>query len=255
MTASPHTALRGHRALVAGGSGGLGSAMAKALHAAGAAVAIMGRSASTADTAARIGDHSRPVHPIIADATDRRALSDGFQETLERLGGLDILIAAQGIAFPRVALEHDIEAWDETLETNLTSVFALCQLAARAMAPAGRGKIVTIASMLSFSGGLNVAAYAASKGGVAQLTKALANEWAPLGINVNAIAPGYIRTSANRHIWHENPTRAAEIIARLPAGRWGEPEDLAGPALFLCSSASDYLHGVVLPVNGGWLSR
>ena len=134
-------------------------------------------------------------------------------------------------------------------------MFELAQLAARAMAATGGGKIVTIASMLSFSGGLNVAAYAASKGGVAQLTKALANEWAPLGINVNGIAPGYIKTNLNRHIWQDDPTRTAEILARLPVGRWGEPEDLVGPTLFLCSPAADYLHGVILPVDGGWLSR
>jgi len=252
---SGQSELEGRRALIAGGGGGLGSAMAAALHGVGVDVAIMGRSAATAETAARIGSDARPVHAIQADATDRAALAAGFDEAVERLGGLDILIAAQGITLPRAALDHDLEAWDTTLETNLTSVFELCQLAARTMAPGGRGKILTIASMLSFSGGLNIAAYAASKGGVAQLTKALANEWAPLGINVNSIAPGYIRTAVNRHIWHDNPKRTAEILARLPAGRWGNPEDLAGPALFLCSSASDYLHGVVLPVDGGWLSR
>jgi 2-deoxy-D-gluconate 3-dehydrogenase len=123
------------------------------------------------------------------------------------------------------------------------------------MAQQGRGKIVTIASMLSFSGGLNVAAYAASKGGVAQVTKALANELAPRGVNVNSIAPGYIRTNANVHIWRDDPTRTAEILARLPAGRWGEPDDVVGPLLFLCSTSADYLHGVVLPVDGGWLAR
>ena len=255
MTAPAWTDLEGRRALIAGGGGGIGSAVTAALHRAGADVAILGRSPSALEAAARLSVPGRPVHAVIADATDRAALAAGFEQALEGLGGLDVLIAAQGIALPRVALDHDLEAWDATIETNLTSVFELCQLAARAMAPVGRGKIVTIASMLSFSGGLNVAAYAASKGGVAQLTKALANEWAPLGINVNSIAPGYIKTAANRHIWRDDPTRAAEILTRLPAGRWGEPEDLAGPTLFLCSSAADYLHGIVLPVDGGWLSR
>lgn len=123
------------------------------------------------------------------------------------------------------------------------------------MSAQGAGEIVTVASMLNFSGGFSVAAYAASKGGVAQLTKALANELAPHGVNVNSIAPGYIKTNANVHIWRDDPTRSAEILARLPSGRWGEPADMVGPLLFLCSPASEYLHGVVLPVDGGWLFR
>jgi 2-dehydro-3-deoxy-D-gluconate 5-dehydrogenase len=134
-------------------------------------------------------------------------------------------------------------------------VFALCRLAGSLMVPRGSGKIVTIASMLSFQGGLRAAAYAASKGGVAQLTKALANEWAPHGVNVNAIAPGYVKTPLNRHIWRDDPGRSDAILARLPAGRWGEPSDLAGAAVFLASPASDYVHGIVLPVDGGWLAR
>jgi 2-deoxy-D-gluconate 3-dehydrogenase len=244
--------LAGRRALVVGGGGGLGRAMAHALADAGARVAIMGRSDS-ADEAA--GELATPGFAVRADVADRADLRRGFDEVVERHGGLDVLITAQGATIPSPALDHGLDAWDVTIETNLTAVFELTQLAARTMAPAGRGQIVTIASMLSFSGGYNVAAYAASKGGVAQLTKALANEWASLGINVNAIAPGYIRTQLNRHIWRDDPNRAAEVLARLPAGRWGEPEDLAGPAVFLCSPAADYLHGVILPVDGGWLSR
>ena len=255
MDAPDRFNLSGARALVTGGGGGLGRAIAAALHQAGADVAVLGRSASTDEAAQAIASDERHVHAIRADCNDRTSLAAGFRTALELLGGLEILVAAHGIARPRPALEHDLVAWDETLETNLTSVFELCQLAARTMIPQGRGKIVTIASMLSFSGGLNVAAYAASKGGVAQLTKALANEWAPLGINVNAIAPGYIKTAANRHIWHDDPDRAAEILTRLPAKRWGEPEDLTGAAVFLCSSAADYVHGIVLPVDGGWLAR
>ena len=123
------------------------------------------------------------------------------------------------------------------------------------MVPRGRGKIVTVASMLSFQGGLNAAAYAASKGGVALLTKALCNEWAPAGVNVNSIAPGYVKTSLNRHIWQDDRIRSEAVLARLPAGRWGEPPDLAGAAVFLAAPASDYVHGIVLPVDGGWLAR
>jgi 2-deoxy-D-gluconate 3-dehydrogenase len=246
--------LRGRTALVIGGAGGLGAAMSRGLSAAGVDVAIMGRSESLEQTAQSIGD-GRRVIAARCDVTDRAALDNAIDDVSERLGGIDILVAAQGIAVPRPVLDHDDEAWDRTLETNLTSVFRSCRRVGRQMAERGSGKIVTVASMLSFSGGLNVAAYAASKGGIAQLTKALANELAPRGVNVNAIAPGYIKTGANAHIWRDNPTRTAEILARLPAGRWGEPDDMVGPLLFLCSAASDYLHGVVLPVDGGWLSR
>ena len=247
--------LDGRRALVVGGGGGLGRAIATALDREGAHVAILGRSATATEAAATLGTPERPAFAVRADLTDRGALRDGFAEAVERLGGLDVLVASQGLTVPGPAIDQTLEGWDATIETNLTSAFELAQLSAREMVPAGGGKIVLIASMLSFFGGLNVAAYAAAKGGVAQLTKALANEWAPLGINVNAIAPGYIKTNLNKHIWQDDPQRTSEILARLPAGRWGEPEDLMGPAVFLCSPAAAYLHGVVLPVDGGYLAR
>ena len=249
--------LRGARAVVVGGGGGLGGAMVSALAGAGAGVGIIGRGQAAERVVESVGAEGAhgPLFAVRADVTERETLPLRFEEAIERLGGLDILVTAQGFTVPSPALDQGLGDWDKTIETNLTSVFELAQLAARAMAPQGRGKIVTIASMLSFSGGVGASAYAASKGGVAQLTKALANEWAPLGINVNAIAPGYIKTELNRHIWHDDPARSAEVLSRLPAGRWGEPDDVKGPILFLCSSASDYLHGVVLPVDGGWLSR
>jgi 2-deoxy-D-gluconate 3-dehydrogenase len=153
------------------------------------------------------------------------------------------------------ARDHDLDRWDQVLEANLTAVFELCQLAGRVFLDQGQGKIVNIASMLSFSGGLNVVSYSSSKGGIAQLTKALANEWAAKGVNVNAIAPGYLQTKLNAHIWRDDPDRAGQILARLPAGRWGDPSDLKGAVVFLASAASDYLHGVILPVDGGWLAR
>jgi 2-dehydro-3-deoxy-D-gluconate 5-dehydrogenase len=140
------------------------------------------------------------------------------------------------------------------VDLNLTVTFALCQLAGAAMAAQGSGKVITVASMLSFSGGYRASGYAASKGGVAQMTKALANEWASRGLNVNAIAPGYIQTRMNQHIWRD-PERNARTLDRLPAGRWGNPEDLQGTVIFLASQASDYLHGAIIPVDGGWLSR
>jgi 2-deoxy-D-gluconate 3-dehydrogenase len=231
--------LTGRRALVTGGAGGLGSAMTEALRDAGATVLTLGRSGSD----------------VTADLGDRIALRRGFDEAVERLGGLDVLVQSHGVTRVHEALEYPLEEWDVSLEVNLTSVFELAQLAARTMVEQGRGKIVNVASMLSFSGGLNVAAYAAAKGGVAQLTKALANEWAARGVNVNAIAPGYIRTKLNQHIWRDNPERSAQILARLPSGRWGEPADLKGATVFLCAPASDYVHGIVLPVDGGWLAR
>jgi 2-deoxy-D-gluconate 3-dehydrogenase len=242
--------LRGRRALVTGGGGGLGSAMAEGLRAAGAEVALIGRSDATDRAAARI-----PAAAVRADLSDPDDLRRGFAEAVELLGGLDILVTSHGQVHASPALEHSPAAWAAILDANLTAVFEVCRLAGAIFVAQGSGKIVNIASMLSFSGGLNVVSYAASKGGVAQLTKALANEWAGHGVNVNAIAPGYFRTSANAHIWRDDPVRTAQIIDRLPAGRWGEPADLRGAVVFLSSPASDYVHGVILPVDGGWLSR
>jgi 2-deoxy-D-gluconate 3-dehydrogenase len=246
--------LSGRKAIVTGGAGMLGGAMAEALYTAGADIVIVGRSEKTDEAASRIGSPERPAHPVRADLTDREQLERGFAESVERLGGLDILITSHGIVRAGDSLDYDSALWDEHLEINLTSVFRLCQLAARLMIPQGQGKIINIASMLSFGGGLRAAAYAASKGGVAQITKALANEWASKGVNVNAIAPGYIQTPLNQHIWRD-PVRNEQILARLPVGRWGNPDDLKGATVFLASPASDYLHGVVLPVDGGWLAR
>jgi 2-deoxy-D-gluconate 3-dehydrogenase len=241
----------GLRALVTGGTGAVGSAIARGFLSAGARVAIVGRSDKTATIAAMLGEG---VLGITADLTDSEALSSAFAEATAALGGLDVLVTAHGSARVQSATDYAQEYWDEMLALNLTSVFQLCRLAAPIMLRQGRGKIITIASMLSFSGGLMVSGYAASKGGVAQLTKALANEWSVRGINVNAIAPGYIKTRLNQHIWSD-PLRHDQILARLPAGRWGTPEDLVGAAIFLASRASDYVHGIVLPVDGGWLAR
>jgi 2-deoxy-D-gluconate 3-dehydrogenase len=246
--------LAGRTALVTGGGGGIGKGLAEALYEAGADVAIVGRSDKADRAAAAIGSAERPVHAVRGDLNDRQALPTIFEEAVAKLGGLDILVVCHGTVQAADAVDYDLAAWDEVVESNLTSVFELCKLAGARMIPKGRGKIITIASMLSYSGGLKVVAYAASKGGVAQLTKALANEWAPKGINVNAIAPGYIRTDLNKHVWSD-PVRNPQILARLPSGRWGEPADLKGAVVFLASSASDYVHGILLPVDGGWLSR
>ena len=250
MSAAALFDLSGRRALVTGGGGGIGLGISEALAGAGAQVAILGRSDAADDAAARIGGTA-----IRADLSDRDDLRRGFADAVEALGALDILVASHGTLHAGPALETSLEHWDDTIEVNLTSVFELCRLAGALMVPRGSGKIVTIASMLSFQGGFRAAAYSASKGGVAQLTKALANEWAPHGVNVNAIAPGYVRTQLNSHIWRDDPGRSEAILARLPAGRWGEPDDLAGAVLYLTSAASDYVHGIVLPVDGGWLGR
>jgi 2-dehydro-3-deoxy-D-gluconate 5-dehydrogenase len=250
MTEPPLFDLSGRRALVTGGGGGLGLAISEALAGAGARVAVIGRSDAADEAAARVGGTA-----VRADLSNRDGLRRGFEEAVESLGGLDILVASHGTLHAGPALETSIEHWDATIEVNLTSVFELCRLAGALMVPRRTGKIVTIASMLSFQGGFRAAAYSASKGGVAQLTKALANEWAAHGVNVNAIAPGYVKTPLNSHIWRDDPQRSEAVLARLPAGRWGEPADLAGAAVFLASSASDYVHGIVLPVDGGWLAR
>jgi 2-deoxy-D-gluconate 3-dehydrogenase len=243
--------ISGVRALVTGGTGAIGSAIARGFVAAGAHVAVVGRSENAGTIAAGIGDG---VHGIAADLTDFSELSRAFNEATDALGGLDVLVTAHGSARVQPAAEYSKEFWDEMLASNLTSVFQLCQLAAPIMLGQGRGKIITVASMLSFSGGLMVAGYAASKGGVGQLTKGLANEWGGRGINVNAIAPGYIKTRLNEHIWRD-PVRHDQILTRLPSGRWGTPQDLVGAAIFLASRASDYVHGILLPVDGGWLAR
>jgi 2-deoxy-D-gluconate 3-dehydrogenase len=250
VTALDLFALDGRRALVTGGGGGLGRAAVEALSGAGARVAVVGRSGATDEAAAAVGGV-----PVRADLADRDDLHRGFEEAVAALGGLDVLVAAHGTNHAEDAVDYAIEEWDRLLEVNLTSVFALCQLAGRVFLAQGRGKVITIASMLSFSGGLRVAGYTASKGGVAQLTKALANEWAQSGVNVNAIAPGYVKTALNRHIWRDEPEREAAIRARIPAGRWGEPADLRGAVVFLASAASDYVHGAIVPVDGGWLAR
>lgn len=266
--------LEGRRALITGGAGGIGAAISEAFVAEGADVVIMSRSDSARRVAEAI-DRGGPGRSaagagrgrcwsVVADVADPAASADGFDRAVELLGGLDVLVLSHGAVVVEEALELALEDWQRVIDVNLTATFALCQAAARRMldqrraAPTGTppssGRIITIASMYAFFGGVRVAPYTASKGGVAQLTKALANEWAGLGINVNCIAPGYVRTDLNRHVW-EDPIRSREIVARLPAGRWAEPEDIAGPAVFLASAAAEYLHGVVLPVDGGFLIR
>jgi 2-deoxy-D-gluconate 3-dehydrogenase len=247
--------LTGRKALVTGGSRGLGRAMAQALVHAGAEVAILSRSARIHDAARELADHTgRLVTPVQADMADRDGLRQAFEESVRKLGTLDVLVVSHGIQHRSPAEAFDIEQWDAVLEVNLTSMFLLNKLASQVMLPKGRGKIINVASLLSFIGGITVPAYAAAKGGVTQLTKALSNEWAGRGVNVNAVAPGYMLTDMTEAL-HADPDRNRMILARIPAGRWGEPGDLGGATVFLASDASDYVTGAIIPVDGGWLGR
>ncbi|HEY9285843.1 MAG TPA: 2-dehydro-3-deoxy-D-gluconate 5-dehydrogenase KduD [Pyrinomonadaceae bacterium] len=246
--------LDGRVALVTGASAGLGAAVAVALAEAGADVACHGNSRSPDSTCERVGRAGRRSLPVAGDLADKETPREIVGRTLEEFGRLDILVNNAGTIRRSAAVEYSEEDWDAVVEVNLSSVFRLSQLAGRHMIERGRGKIVNVASLLSFQGGINVPAYAASKGGVAQLTKALANEWAAKGVNVNAIAPGYMSTD-NTAVLRADETRSRQILERIPAGRWGEPDDLAGAAVFLASPASDYVNGHVLVVDGGWLGR
>jgi 2-deoxy-D-gluconate 3-dehydrogenase len=241
--------LDGQKALVTGGTGGLGEAMADALHEAGATVAVAGTSARVHEIAARLGGPG-----FQADLSDRDAPAVLFADAVKQLGQIDILVTAHGMITRHPAEDYPLDEWERTLAINLTSVFSLCQLAGRHMLPRRQGKIINLSSELAFSGGVRVPAYTASKGGVAQLTKGLANEWAGRGVNVNAIAPGYMDTPMTVDLVRD-AARSQQILARIPAGRWGRPADLQGAVVFLASAASDYVHGVVLPIDGGWLSR
>lgn len=246
--------LDGKVALVTGASTGLGTAIAIALAEAGANVACHGNTHAPDATCAAITKIGRTSLAVTGDLADRKTPQRLVEQTIDSFSQLDILVNNAGTIRRAPATEYSEEDWTTVIEVNLSSVFRLSQLAGRHMIERGGGKILNIASLLSFQGGITVPAYAASKGGVAQLTKALANEWAAKNINVNAIAPGYMRTD-NTKALQENETRNRQILERIPAGRWGEPSDLAGAAVFLCSGASDYINGHVLVVDGGWMGR
>ena len=247
--------LDGRNALVTGSSRGLGAAIAIALAQAGANVGCHGRSAEGKSTSERIRGLGRKSFYLSGDMASQEFHAVLIAKTVEEFGSIDILVNNAGTIRRAPASEYQQTDWDDVIAVNLTAVFRLSQLAGQDMLKRkAKGKILNIASILSFQGGITVPAYAAAKGGVAQLTKALANEWASKGINVNAIAPGYMATD-NTTALRQDPQRSRQIMERIPAGRWGESADLAGPAVFLCSSASDYVHGHVLAVDGGWLSR
>ena len=245
--------LAGKVAIVTGASRGLGRAMALGLAEAGADVVVHG-SAPPRRTAEEIEGLGRRAAALGADLADRPAADRVAREAIAAFGRIDILINNAGTIRRQPAAEHNDDWWDLVIEVNLSSVFRLCRAAGAHMLERGSGKIVNIASLLAFQGGITVPGYAAAKGGVAQLTKALANEWAGRGVNVNAIAPGYMATD-NTAALQADPTRSRQILERIPAGRWGTPADLAGAAIYLASPASDYVNGHVLVVDGGWLGR
>lgn len=247
--------ITGRKAIVTGGCVGLGFAMAEALHENGAEVVIIDVSDDVVGVAEKMSENGPKVHSVIGNLVDRVELKSAFTQAMEKLDGhLDILVNNAGLVIRHPAEEFPIEDWDFVIELNLNSVFQLCQLAGRVMLKQGRGKIINMASMLSYSGGYLVTPYAASKGAIAQLTKALGNEWASKGINVNAIAPGYMDTRLNAAI-KEDPNRSDQVFSRVPAGRWGLPSDLKGPVVFLASDASNFLSGAIIPVDGGFLAR
>jgi len=245
--------LTGKIAVVTGGSTGLGAGMSLGLAEAGADVVLVDRVASS-ETERSIQSLGRKTMVIVSDLLKRESPGEIIKSVIDKFGRIDILINNAGIIRRTPAVDFSETDWDEVMTINARTVFFMCQLAGREMLKQKRGKIINIASLLSFQGGILVPSYSASKAAVAQMTKALANEWAQHGININAIAPGYMATN-NTKALREDPVRSKAILDRIPAGRWGTPKDLKGVAVFLASSASDYVNGHVLVVDGGWMAR
>jgi 2-deoxy-D-gluconate 3-dehydrogenase len=245
--------LTGKTAIVTGASGGIGQAIAMALARAGARVAGVARS-SMNETARLVDEAGSSFHPIRADLSSIEPVERILDETIAWAGRADILVNNAGILRRADPLEFSEKDWDDVINVDLKSVFFLAQtFAKRALARGGGAKIINVASVLAYTGGIRVPSYTAAKHGVAGLTRLLANEWAAKGINVNAIAPGYVRTDATQAL-QDDPVRSERLLSRIPAGRWGEPADMGGAAVFLASRASDYCHGTILVVDGGWLA-
>jgi 2-deoxy-D-gluconate 3-dehydrogenase len=247
--------LAGKTALVTGCRRGIGKAAALAL--AGAGANVVGASASLEaddEVAAEVASLGREFRAYRCELSDRQAVYALAADVVAEFPRLDVLVLNAGTIARQPAIEHGDELWDRVIAVNLTAQFVLARELGRRMVEQGSGKIIFVASLMSFQGGVTIPSYVASKGGIAQLTKALSNEWASHGVNVNAVAPGYIATD-NTQALREDETRARQILERIPAGRWGEPSDLAGAFVFLASAASNYVHGTVLPVDGGWLAR
>ena len=246
--------LDGKIALVTGSSRGLGLGISTALADAGARLVLHGSKSVPAEALKSVERAGAEPMAVTGDVSDPAACTKMIEQVIAKFGRIDILVNNAGTIRRSPAADYSWEDWNAVLETNLSSVFRLSQLAGKQMLVQGGGKIINIASLLTFQGGVFVPSYAAAKGGVGQLTKAFANEWAARGVNVNAIAPGYMETD-NTAALRADPVRSRQILERIPAGRWGSPADLGGVAVFLASRASDYMHGHVLVVDGGWMSR
>ena len=244
--------LRGRVAIITGASRGLGRGAAQALAGAGAHVICVGRDKIALEETRR-SITSADVSIVEADVTHPEQMASVVDGTLREHGQIDVLVNNAGIIRRSPAIDYSGEDWNSVIDTNLNAVFGWSQAVGKSMIERGSGKIINIASLLSFTGGINVAAYAAAKGGVAQLTKALSNEWAKYNVQVNAIAPGYFITDPTAAL-RNNAERSKQLLSRIPAGRWGEPEDLAGAFIFLASAASDYVNGHILTVDGGYLA-
>lgn len=245
--------LSGRTAVITGANTGIGQGITVALAQAGASIVAVGRSPMD-ETRELVAKTGASFHAVKADLSTIEPVGRIVEEALTATGSLDILVNNAGIIRRNDAVDFTEADWDAVIDTNLKSVFFLSQAAARHMLPKGQGKIINIASLLSFQGGIRIPSYTASKSGLAGLTRLLACEWAGKGLNVNAIAPGYFVTN-NTEALRADEKRSAEILGRIPAGRWGQPSDIGGAAVFLASAAADYVHGTVLPVDGGWLAR
>jgi 2-deoxy-D-gluconate 3-dehydrogenase len=247
--------IKGKKALIIGAAGDLGFSMLEALIENGSQVVAIDVDESLKEISEKFKERNLNFDYIITDISQRNNIYKSFDEAIKILGGkIDILVNSAGIQRRYKSEEFPIEEWDKVISINLTAMFLYCQLAGKIMLESGVGKIINVASMNSFFGGITIPAYAASKGGVAQLTKALSNDWASKGICVNAIAPGYMDTKMNVALIND-PIRNAEALLRIPKKRWGNGNDLKGAVVFLASEASDYITGVVLPVDGGYLAR
>ncbi|MDL2220541.1 2-dehydro-3-deoxy-D-gluconate 5-dehydrogenase KduD [Eubacteriales bacterium OttesenSCG-928-N14] len=245
--------LSGKQALITGANRGIGKAIALGYAKQGADIIIVDLSINE-QTKAEIEEAGVRCHCHVYDLTDCKGISTLVQELINAHGRIDILVNNAGIQRRHDSVDFPIEDWDAVNDINAKTVFFLCQAVGRHMIECGGGKIVNLASLLSFQGGFRVPAYAASKGAVMQFTKSLSNEWAQHNININCLAPGYLDTELNTALIAD-PVRSRQILERIPAGRWGKPEDIAGAAVFLASSASDYINGIVIPIDGGWLGR
>lgn len=242
-------------AIITGASYGLGKAMAVGLAEAGADIVVISRRLENlTDVKREIESLKRKVFPLECDVTKVSQIKNVVDETIRTFGRIDILVNNAGITIRNESINYSEDDWDRVVDVNLKGVFLFCREVGKVMLKQKKGKIINIASLMSFVGGITIPAYSASKGGVAQLTKALSNEWAQHGVNVNAIAPGYFKTPLTKALL-ENPQRYNEITSRIPMQRWGEPEDLKGAVVFLASEASNYLSGHILTVDGGWIGR